>query len=67
MEQKIIDRINALARKAKAQGLSPEEAEEQKQLRSQYIQMWRSSVQAQLDNIYFVDEKGNKQKLRKKK
>ena len=63
----MIDRINALARKAKAQGLSPEEAEEQKQLRSQYIQMWRSSVQAQLDNIYFVDEKGNKQKLRKKK
>ena len=67
MEQKMIDRINALARKAKTQGLSPEEAEEQKQLRSQYIQMWRRSVQTQLDNLYFVDEKGNKQKLRKKK
>ncbi len=66
MEQEFIERINALARKAKEEGLSPVEAEEQKRLRAQYIQMWRKSVQAHLDNIYYVDEAGNKQKLKKK-
>lgn len=66
MEQEKLDRISALARKARTQGLSPQEAEEQKELRSQYVQMWRKSVQNHLDNLYFVDEKGNKQKLKKK-
>ncbi len=65
--EKLIARINELAKKAKAEGLTPEEAEEQKALRAQYVQLWRQSLQAQLDNIYIVDEHGNKKKLQKKK
>ena len=37
MEQKTIDRINALARKSKSVGLSQEEKEEQARLRQEYI------------------------------
>lgn len=38
MDQAKIDRINALARKAKAEGLTPEEREEQAELRRAYIE-----------------------------
>ena len=38
MEQTKIDRINALARKAKSEGLTPEEITERDQLRAEYIQ-----------------------------
>ena len=34
MDQKTIDRINALARKSKTEGLTPAEKEEQKKLRA---------------------------------
>ena len=37
MEQKKIDRINELARKAKTEPLTEEEKEEQNQLRQEYL------------------------------
>ncbi|MFR5110259.1 MAG: DUF896 domain-containing protein [[Clostridium] leptum] len=37
MTPEAIQRINELARKAKAQGLTPEEAQEQKRLRQEYL------------------------------
>ena len=46
-----IERINELARKAKAEGLSPEEKEEQAVLRAEYIASIRANLGAQLDNI----------------
>ena len=46
-----IDRINALAHKAKSVGLTEEEKAEQKQLRQEYIAAIRRSLRGQLDNI----------------
>ena len=68
MTQEKIARINELAKKAKSpEGLTPEEAKEQKALREEYIAGFRASMQSQLDNTYLVDEHGNKRKLRRKK
>lgn len=61
-----IARINVLARKAKAEGLTPEETEERNRLRRVYIDAYKASLVAQLDNTYLVDEKGNKRKLKKR-
>lgn len=66
MEQKKIDRINELARKAKAEGLTAEETEERDKLRKEYIEAYRASLRSQLDSIVVVDEKGNKKPLKKK-
>ena len=61
-----IARINELARKAKTEGLTPEETVERDRLRRIYIDAYKASLTAQLDNTYLVDEKGNKRKLGKK-
>ena len=61
-----INRINELARKAKTEGLTPEEIAERDKLRRIYIDAYKASLIAQLDNTYLVDEKGNKRKLEKK-
>lgn len=64
MEQKKIDRINELARKAKApEGLTDEEKVERAALRQEYVNAVTGSLKAQLDNTYIVDERGNKTKL----
>lgn len=67
MKQEHIDRINALAKKAKTEGLTPEETEERDRLRKAYIADFRNSLQAHLDNTYLVDANGNKTKLQKKR
>ena len=64
--QQKIDRINHLARKAKAEGLTAEEKQEQATLRQEYLAEWRKGVMQTLDSTYIVDEKGNKRKLQKK-
>lgn len=66
MDQKKIDRINELARKAKAEGLTEEETAERAVLRRGYIDSVVGNMKSRLDNVYFVDEKGNKEKLKKK-
>lgn len=66
MEQHKIDRINELARKAKAGPLTPEEQKERDLLRREYIDSVVGSLKGQLDHTYIVDSKGNKTKLRKK-
>lgn len=66
MEQYKIDRINELARKNKAQGLTPDELAERDALRREYIDAVKESLMGQLDRTYYVDEKGRKTKLRKK-
>lgn len=65
MEQTIA-RINALAHKAKTEGLTPEEITERDNLRRVYIDAYKKNLVAQLDNTYIVDDMGNKHKLRKK-
>ena len=64
MEQSRIDRINALARKAKAEGLTEAETLEREQLRREYIDAVVGSLKGELENTYVVDEKGRKSKLR---
>lgn len=59
MEQAKIDRINELARKKKAEGLTSEELAEQAQLREEYIEGYRRSVRHHLEGIKVVDEEGN--------
>ena len=66
MEQCKIDRINALARKSKTEGLTEEEKQEQAVLRREYIDAVKASLCANLDNTHIVDEKGNKRKLKQK-
>lgn len=63
MEQSKIDRINQLARKSKAEGLTPEEKDEQAALRLEYINSVKASLIANLESTYVVDEKGNKRRL----
>lgn len=66
MKQEQIDRINALAHKAEAVGLTPEEEQERAALRRAYIDSVLGNLRAQLDNTYIMDEQGNKRKLEKK-
>ena len=63
MEQSRIDRINVLARKSKAEGLTKEEKQEQAVLRREYIDSVKASLIGHLENTYVVDQKGNKKKL----
>jgi uncharacterized protein YnzC (UPF0291/DUF896 family) len=51
MEQKKIDRINELARKAKEGELTPLEKEEQQLLRREYIDAYKASLRAHLEHI----------------
>ena len=66
MEQSKLDRINELARKSKAEGLTDAEKEEQAKLRAEYVAAYKASLVAALENTYIVDEKGNKKKVTKK-
>ncbi|GHU67775.1 hypothetical protein AGMMS49983_19460 [Clostridia bacterium] len=50
-----MERINELARKKKACGLTEEEQEEQDVLRQEYLARFRETFRAHLDNIEVVD------------
>lgn len=63
MEQKKIDRINELARKQKSEGLTHEEKEEQAVLRREYIESYKRSLVAQLENMYILEPDGTKKKV----
>lgn len=67
MEQYKIDRINELARKAKsAEGLTAEEEAERAVLRWEYIDSFKRSLTAQLENTYIQYPDGSRKKLDKK-
>lgn len=61
-----INRINELAKKSKAGGLTDFEKNEQAKLRKLYVESFRESLVSQLENTYIVDEHGNKKKVQKK-
>lgn len=61
-----VERINFLARKAKSEGLTPEEREEQKRLREEYIAGFRRSLQNQLDNTVILRPDGTAHRLKRK-
>lgn len=55
IDQKLIDRINFLAKKSKNEGLNVKELNEQKELRKQYIMLFREGFKQRLDSIEWVD------------
>ncbi len=65
--EKLIKRINELAKKSREQGLSDEEKTEQNTLRQEYIKRFRYGVENTLSGVYIMDENGNKKKIEKKK
>lgn len=54
-----IDRINALAKKAKESKLTDEEAKEQSALRREYLETFRSSMFNTLKGVTIIDPNGN--------
>lgn len=58
MTEEKIARINALYKKSKEVGLTPEEKEEQKELRQEFIAAYRKNLKAQLDNIDIKEKDG---------
>ncbi len=67
MEREKINRINELARKSKAGQLTPEEAEEQKQLRQEYLDEIRLSFGSTLEHTVIEYPDGSRKPLKKKK
>ena len=59
MNQAGIDRINELAKKSKTVGLTPEEKDEQKKLRKEFIAEIRMNLKSQLDNIDIKEKDGS--------
>jgi len=67
MEQnKLLERINLLAKKAGAEGLTKDEKREQRDLRFQYLKNFRKGLEQTLDNTVIVDAEGNRRKLTQK-
>lgn len=62
----VIARINALAAKAKAEGLNEEELAERDKLRRIYIDSVKASLVGQLENAYIVEPDGKKTKVHHK-
>ncbi len=54
-----IDYLKSLAKKKKAEGLTPEEKVEQAKLREEYIEGYRRTVRHHIEGIKIVDEEGN--------
>ena len=59
MSELNLDRINELARKSKAEGLTDAEKAEQAELRRAYIEAVRRNLRGQLNNISLVNEDGS--------
>ena len=66
MEKEKIERINELARKRKAEGLSEEERLEQETLRKEYISGFRNNLQELLDSMVVQEPDGSRHRLQKK-
>ena len=62
----VIARINELAAKNKAEGLTEEELIERDKLRRIYIESVTGNLKGQLDNTSIVRPDGTKQKLKHK-
>ena len=66
MEQKKIERINFLAKKKKAEGLTDEELAEQKALYEEYLEGYRKNLRSTLGNTVVQRPDGTREKLQKK-
>ncbi len=66
MNQEKLARINELARKSKAEGLTADERREQAALRQEYIEAVRRNLRSQLDQIDVIEKDGSIQNLGEK-
>ena len=66
MESEWITRINALARKKRTEGLTPEEKTEQHDLRIAYLRAFRTNMRGLLDHIHVEQEDGTYLPLKNK-
>lgn len=66
ISQEKIDRINVLARKSKAEGLTEAEKKEQALLRQEFLAAVRKNLKGQLDNIDVVNPDGSIENLGEK-
>ena len=62
----VIARINVLAKKAKAEGLTDAELAERDKLRRIYIDSVKANLVGHLENTYIVHPDGTKTKITKK-
>ena len=62
----VIARINELAHKAKAEGLTEAEIVERDKLRRIYIDSVKANLVGQLENTYIVRPDGTKEKVTRK-
>ena len=67
MIQDKLERINELARKKKAEGLTEEETKEQAALRAQYLAEFRANMEATLQAVRVEQADGTYKPLEKKK
>lgn len=54
-----LERINALAKKAKSEGLSDAEKSEQQALRQEYLQTFRLGMRNHIEGLKFIDPEGS--------
>lgn len=54
-----LERINALAKKAKNEGLSESEKTEQQALRQEYLQTFRLGMRNHIEGLKFIDSEGS--------
>lgn len=57
IDQKLIDRINELAKISKERALTSDEKEEQAKLRKKYLELFREGFKQRLESIEIVDNK----------
>lgn len=67
MEKAKIDRINELAKKQKASGLTDAELDEQKALRAEYLEAIKANITAAIENTTFEYPDGSTFTPRKNK
>ena len=66
MEKEKIDRINFLAKKKKAEGLTEDELAEQKALYEEYLEGYRRNLRSTLGNTVIERPDGTREKLTNK-
>lgn len=54
-----LERINALAKKKREEGLTEEETKEQQELRKAYLDKFKESFKNQLESTKVIDPEGN--------
>ncbi|RRK11199.1 DUF896 domain-containing protein [Lactiplantibacillus garii] len=59
ISKELLDRINELAHKAKAEGLTELEEIERKDLRQKYLKEFRAGFRQQVESLQVFDKQGN--------